>query len=314
MTVIFIYALLLEEDKYYIGRTTKPDWRLEDHFSGNGSYWTHMYKPKTVLEMVQGDIFDEDKYTIKYMAMHGIDNVRGGSFCAIVLDAETRNVLEKMLKGSGDMCYTCGEKGHYVKDCRTIHAPKMVSVHSDTSDVMMPVIDTETYYTFKERNVHGMSKILYHYGIEPKVFPGRGGHHAIYITCPMEQYTLGTISRSTFLDLIRALIGKMEIPDNEKAFTSAFNAFLKTNVRKEIDASVTKKIIPEFLAKVLQIDIRKIQGIYTWYLQDGRTAKSEELNETWINMVRSYETQGILMEIVFFQESFISRIQIDTRT
>ena len=45
-----------------------------------------MYKPNRLIELVPDcDNFDEDKYTIKYMAKYGIDNVRGGTFCKITL-------------------------------------------------------------------------------------------------------------------------------------------------------------------------------------------------------------------------------------
>ena len=38
--MVYIYAIKLEKGKYYIGKTTHPQFRLQSHFDSNGSYWT----------------------------------------------------------------------------------------------------------------------------------------------------------------------------------------------------------------------------------------------------------------------------------
>jgi len=38
--MVFIYILELENKKYYVGKTTNPDFRLEKHFNNSGSQWT----------------------------------------------------------------------------------------------------------------------------------------------------------------------------------------------------------------------------------------------------------------------------------
>ena len=50
--------------------------------------WTTKYKPIKVVELIEGDNYDEDKYTLKYMEQYGIDNVRGGSFCQIIITVD----------------------------------------------------------------------------------------------------------------------------------------------------------------------------------------------------------------------------------
>jgi predicted GIY-YIG superfamily endonuclease len=103
--------------KYYIGKTTNPTFRLEQHFNSAGSAWTKKYNPIRVLEIIPNcDDFDEDKYTIKYMKQYGIDNVRGGSFCQIELDEENTNTINRMINGSTDKCYKCSGN-HFVNDC-----------------------------------------------------------------------------------------------------------------------------------------------------------------------------------------------------
>ena len=112
-----IYVLELAKNKYYIGKTTTPTFRLEQHFNSNGSAWTKKYKPIRVLEIIPNcDDYDEDKYTLKYMKQYGIDNVRGGSFCQIELDEENINTINRMINGSTDKCYKCGGN-HFVNNC-----------------------------------------------------------------------------------------------------------------------------------------------------------------------------------------------------
>lgn len=117
--MVYIYVLKLQEGKYYIGKTSNPQFRLESHFSNSGSEWTKIYKPIKILEIIANcDDYDEDKYTKIYMDKYGIDNVRGGSYTSVKLDTETKNQLVKISNSTNNRCFTCGKKGHYVKNCR----------------------------------------------------------------------------------------------------------------------------------------------------------------------------------------------------
>ena len=94
--MIYIYIIKLEDNKFYVRRTNNPQFRLQEHFNSNGSEWTKKYTPISVLEIIKEcDEYDEDKITRKYMDKYGIDNVRGGSFCQVVLPSITFTMLEK---------------------------------------------------------------------------------------------------------------------------------------------------------------------------------------------------------------------------
>jgi hypothetical protein len=116
--MVNIYVLKLENNKYYIGKTNNPKFRIENHFNSNGSQWTKLYKPLELIELITNcDDYDEDKYTRIYMDKYGINNVRGGSFTSIELSNETIEILQKMNLGTNDKCFNCGLLGHFANKC-----------------------------------------------------------------------------------------------------------------------------------------------------------------------------------------------------
>lgn len=129
--MVCIYILKLQNDKYYVGKTNKLNLRVNEHFEGDGSAWTKLYKPIEISQVIKNcDTYDEDKYTIKTMAKYGIDNVRGGSFVKIKLSENDLDTINKMINGSENKCFKCGKYGHFANKCYS----KKTTIEDKVSD------------------------------------------------------------------------------------------------------------------------------------------------------------------------------------
>ena len=80
-----IYILELEDGCYYVGQTFNLNFRLSQHYSGQGAKWTRLHKPVSVLKVIypatEPDL--ENKITKEYITRYGKDKVKGGSYCAV---------------------------------------------------------------------------------------------------------------------------------------------------------------------------------------------------------------------------------------
>jgi predicted GIY-YIG superfamily endonuclease len=113
-----IYVLELEEGKYYVGKTKNIDFRIGQHFNGDGTTWTKKYKPIKIIDVKSClTVFDEENTTIAYMKEKGIYNVRGGVYCNMVLTENEVNTIEKLIASIENKCYKCGGN-HFVKECK----------------------------------------------------------------------------------------------------------------------------------------------------------------------------------------------------
>lgn len=88
----WLYVLRLEEDKYYVGITTKtPEIRMQEHIDHvRAANWTMKYKPVEILDRKDLGVISksaaeayEDKVTREYMRKHGVNNVRGAELTTL---------------------------------------------------------------------------------------------------------------------------------------------------------------------------------------------------------------------------------------
>ena len=115
----YLYVLKLEQNKFYVGITLDPDTRVGQHFDGGGSEWTTMYPPIDIVEVTPiKSSFEEDMRVKQLMSIHGIDNVRGGSYSQPNLNVDQMKTLERELRGASGQCFRCGSEGHFSSNCQ----------------------------------------------------------------------------------------------------------------------------------------------------------------------------------------------------
>ncbi len=115
---MFVYALHCDGDKYYIGKSSAPIRRVEEHFAGEGAHFTKVYPPIQVVENTRAvGPYAEDNLVKTYMKKHGIDNVRGGSYSQLEIPEAEVAVLRREIGTATDGCLRCGRLSHWVSDC-----------------------------------------------------------------------------------------------------------------------------------------------------------------------------------------------------
>jgi predicted GIY-YIG superfamily endonuclease len=136
--MVNIYVLKLEKRKYYVGKTKRLNQRIKDHFKSNGAEWTKIYNPIQVVEELKNvDDSMENTITREYMRKYGIENVRGGSYCSVMLPDFQKQALEKEFCGDENKCFRCSKKGHFANECDK----KDYSSSSSSNSYSHPVLD-----------------------------------------------------------------------------------------------------------------------------------------------------------------------------
>lgn len=117
-----VYWLTLEHGCFYVGQTTLKglSQRFEDHKRGIGAAWTSAHKPLLVgCKVVDPNTAGlyEDLKTKELMQIHGIDKVRGGSYCEVDLPACKVDSLKLELAHNRGACFRCGREDHLANVC-----------------------------------------------------------------------------------------------------------------------------------------------------------------------------------------------------
>jgi predicted GIY-YIG superfamily endonuclease len=82
LTKNYVYVLELEDNRYYIGRTSNIVQRMQEHFNGNGSVYTSKFKPIKIVEVNEElTLEDERNKTLEYMELYDWKKVRGYVWC-----------------------------------------------------------------------------------------------------------------------------------------------------------------------------------------------------------------------------------------
>jgi predicted GIY-YIG superfamily endonuclease len=116
-----VYILRLVAGKYYVGISKNPQKRIKDHFANKGAGWTRTHTPVSVEAVHNGvDIFEEDMWTKKLMAEHGILNVRGGYYVRNEIPEPEQKMIQREIWSAMAVCMRCGRDGHMAAHCQNI--------------------------------------------------------------------------------------------------------------------------------------------------------------------------------------------------
>jgi predicted GIY-YIG superfamily endonuclease len=157
-----IYVLRLRSGKYYVGKTDNVEKRFQEHMNGSGASWTRKYKPIAIERVIKNaSHFEEDKVTKEYMAKHGLDNVRGGTYVTEVLSDAQEEALNGEIWQAKGCCTQCGRKGHFVNSCRAstdVNGREIVYEEEDDDDEDEDEDEEEDSPKYTYRKSYGAKK------------------------------------------------------------------------------------------------------------------------------------------------------------
>lgn len=87
----YVYVLLLQSGKLYVGSTDNPYTRFLDHFLTlpSSAAWVKEWGPPIrVVELLRNCRADDEQYKyMEYASMFGWENVRGGGCCKVIMSS-----------------------------------------------------------------------------------------------------------------------------------------------------------------------------------------------------------------------------------
>lgn len=102
---IWVYVLKLEENKFYVGKSSSSHWanRCSEHFNSKGAKFTKLYKPEKLIELYLVDS-DYDAYeleldlTLLYLKLYNTSDVRGSICCSTDNSPEYQSQLNWIVR------------------------------------------------------------------------------------------------------------------------------------------------------------------------------------------------------------------------
>lgn len=77
-----VYVLELEDECWYVGITYQLNFRMAQHWSGQGAIWTRQHKPLRIAEVIYpAEKEAENLKTLELREKFGPDKVKGGNYC-----------------------------------------------------------------------------------------------------------------------------------------------------------------------------------------------------------------------------------------
>ncbi len=120
LTRSYVYVLKLEDERYYVGRTSNFMQRMNEHFTLRGSEYTKKYKPIKIVEVIEEkDKYDERDKTLAYMQKYGYEKVRGYAWCQEVI-LKFPKINNKKVTKIEKYCYDEDIKNLYLYENKNI--------------------------------------------------------------------------------------------------------------------------------------------------------------------------------------------------
>lgn len=306
--MISIYILELENNKYYVGRTSNPAFRLQSHFTNNGSVFSQLYKPIKVLQLIANcDEYDEDKYTLMYMAKYGIDNVRGGSFCELELDILTKTIINKMIMTASNKCYNCNTIGHYINDCTNNEIKENNLSQQNASQLIQIKLPSLQETIVLKQLTHDTTYFEYESIFTNILNDNKSG--TVNIITSFELQSDIYISKYEYIMYLISLLNIKEIVlEYGRNLIDKYTQFIQQYTNKtriEYDKYIYE-VGEDIIRNKLKINNRIME--YDVYFNKSRN--KIELTE-YMKMRMNNRTKIIIIEIVFCQKAFVSKIILD---
>lgn len=104
-----LYVLELEDSCWYVGITTNFNYRMAQHFSGQGAIWTKEHKPKRVFKVFYPATREmENEKTLQLIEKYGAEFVRGGSWTKLAVASRfNENTSDTSGKSNGKTAPHC---------------------------------------------------------------------------------------------------------------------------------------------------------------------------------------------------------------